>query len=66
LDEPQFERITADVSTSYAAVQREVGRRYGNGTSGDLVNRQTAVQPDGEVVTEEARIRLPELETGSQ
>ncbi|MGH7233458.1 MAG: hypothetical protein ACREJU_19160 [Nitrospiraceae bacterium] len=59
LDVPQFELVTADISTSFEEVQREAEKQYGRST-GRFVNRQTAVQPDGAVVTEEARVKKAE------
>ena len=59
LDVPQFELVTADISASFEEVQREAERKFGH-SAGRFVNRQTAVQPDGGVVTEEARAKKAE------
>ena len=56
LDVPQFELITADISASFEEVQREAEKKYGR-SDGRFIHRQTAVQPDGAVVTEEARVK---------
>ncbi len=56
LDVPQFELITADISASFEEVQQEVEKKHG-GSAGRFINRQTAVQPDGAVVTEEANVK---------
>jgi hypothetical protein len=53
LDVPQFELVTADISAPFEAVQREIELKYGR-AAGRFINRQTALQPDGTVVTEEA------------
>ncbi len=59
LDVPQFELVTADVAISFEAVQREVDKKFGH-SAGRFINRQTAVQPDGAVVTEEANVKKAE------
>lgn len=59
LDVPQYELVTADISASFQEVQREAERKYGHSV-GRFVNRQTAVQADGVVVTEEARVKKDE------
>lgn len=59
LDVPQYELLTSDISASFEEVQREAERKYGP-SAGRFVNRQTAVQPDGVVVTEEARVKKAE------
>lgn len=59
LDVPQFELITADISASFEEVQREVEKKHG-GSVGRFINRQTAVQSDGAVVTEEAKAKKAE------
>jgi hypothetical protein len=58
-DEPQFELVTADMMTPIEAVRREVTRRYPGASPGRLLHRQTAAQPDGRLLTQEAPIRLP-------
>lgn len=58
LNYPPLELITADSSTSFEAVQRKVDKKFGCST-GRFINRQTAVQPDGAVVTEEAQAKKP-------
>lgn len=57
-DPPRFELLTPDVLTSFASVKRLVAERYGEPQAVQLINRQTAVQPDGELLTEEAESRL--------
>ena len=57
-DTPQFELLTPDVLMPLQAVQRLVADRYSR-TAARLINRQTAVQPDGSVITEEAALREP-------
>jgi hypothetical protein len=59
LDIPQFELVTADISASLEAVQREIEQKYDR-AAGRFINRQTAVQPDGAVVTEEAKMKKAE------
>jgi len=59
LDIPQFELVTADISASLEAVQREMEQKYDR-AAGRFINRQTAVQPDGAVVTEEAKMKKAE------
>ncbi len=59
LEVPQFELVTADISASFGEVQRKAENKYGR-AAGRFVNRQTAVQPDGAVVTEEARVKKAE------
>lgn len=56
LDVPRYKLVTADISASFEGVQREAERKYGQ-SIGRFVQRQTAVQPDGAVVTEEARVK---------
>ena len=56
LDVPRYKWVTGDISASFEGVQREAERKYGHST-GRFVQRQTAVQPDGAVVTEEARVK---------
>ncbi len=56
LDVPQYELITADISASFGEVQREAENKYGQ-SAGRFIHRQTAVQLDGAVVTEEARVK---------
>ena len=53
---PQFELITPDVSMPFEKVQRLVTDTYGPQTSRRIINRQTARQADGQVVTEEAHM----------
>ena len=56
LDVPQYELLTADISATFEEVQREAATKYGQ-SAGRFIHRQTAVQPDGAVVTEEARVK---------
>jgi len=56
-DTPEFELLTSDVNVPFAAVQRQVQERYGCGPT-EFHNRQTARQPDGSMVTEEAETEL--------
>lgn len=57
LDVPRFELLTADVTAPFADVEGEAAGRYGRAASGRIVQRQTAVQPGGAVVTEQAEFQ---------
>ncbi len=57
-DETPFELITPDVSLSFEKVQQLVTDKFGPLTSFRIINRQTARQADGHVITEEASIML--------
>lgn len=54
LDEPRFELLTEDVLMPLAAVQRLAAVRFGGLPADRLINRQTAAQSGGRLLTEEA------------
>ena len=58
MDLPQFELITSDVSMPFEKVQRVITDKYGPLASRRFVNRQTVLQTDGSVITEEASMVL--------
>ena len=65
-DAPQYEWLTGDVMLPFVLVEQEVLSRYGGPQSGRVVNRQTAVQPDGGLRTEEASTSLPDLGSATE
>lgn len=56
VNEPQFELVERDVLAPLEAVSRAAAEKYGVVPSGRLLHRQTAVQSDGRVLTQEARL----------
>jgi hypothetical protein len=56
-DVPRFEQIGDDVTLPLETVVQRAAERLGRTPSGRIVNRQTAIQPDGILVTEESLIR---------
>lgn len=62
LDLPQFELITPEASESIETVERAVIEKYGLSLSRRLINRQTAEQSDGTVITEETSMTLKPTE----
>ena len=58
LEAPEFELLAEDVTTPFATVQRLVAEKYAQPAC-HVLNRQTAVQPDGGTITEEAPSPLP-------
>ena len=59
LDSPRYELLTTNVSVAFATVQRLAAEKYGLAPSGYVINRQTAIQPGGDIATEEATILIP-------
>lgn len=55
-DAPQFELLTTDVSLPLDSVVRLAEEKYGPLPPAGFLNRQTATQIDGNVVTQEAKI----------
>lgn len=53
-DDAQFELLSTDVQASLESIRQQVANKYGRSAPDRLLNRQTAVQPDGTVVTEES------------
>jgi len=58
LDTPQFEMLTSDISIPFEVIRREVAKKFGASAAPRMMNRQTAVQPDGTIITEEAKMSL--------
>lgn len=52
-DGPRFVLLSTDVLAPLATIRRDAKARYG--AVGGVVNRQTAIEESGDVVTEEAR-----------
>ena len=59
LDSPRYELLTTNVSVPFTAVQRLAAENFGHAPSGHVINRQTAIQPGGDVVTEESTTLIP-------
>lgn len=55
-EDTPFEVLTPDVSMPFEKVQRLVNDTYGPRTPRRIINRQTARQADGHVITEEAHM----------
>ena len=55
-DVPRFDRLSEDVTASLEEVIAAGTACFGRPLSGRIINRQTAMQPDGVTVTEESRI----------
>ena len=53
---PRFERLSGDVTLPLDRIIEEGAARFGRPLSGRIVNRQTARQPDGSLVTEQTEI----------
>lgn len=58
LDLPQFELISTEVALSFETVQHLINEKYGPSVLRRFINRQTALQADGNVITEEANMTL--------
>ena len=56
-DLARFAQIADDVTVPIETIQKMAAQILGRAVSGRVVNRQTAIQPDGTTVTEEAEIR---------
>lgn len=54
VDARQFELVANDVLVPFETIQGYIASKYGRGAPERLLNRQTAIQPDGRVITEEA------------
>lgn len=52
--EARFERISGDVTLPLEEITAIAEKQFGRALSGKIINRQTAAQPDGTLVTEEA------------
>lgn len=55
---PQFELISMDVALSFETVQHLINQKYGPSIPRRFINRQTARQADGNVITEETNMTL--------
>ena len=53
----RFAQITNDVTYALETVQEMAAQILGRAPTGRVVNRQTATQPDGTTITEEAAIK---------
>ena len=58
LDVAQFELLTPDVLMPLVTIERMVVERYGRPAPDHLLNRQTALQPDQRLLTEETPSHL--------
>lgn len=58
LDLPQFELISTDVSLPFVTLQHLINEKYDSSVSRRLINRQAALQADGDVITEEVSMML--------
>jgi hypothetical protein len=55
-DVSRFEGLDEDVTTPLETIRQRAEARFGRPLSGRIINRQTAMQPNGVVVTEESAI----------
>jgi hypothetical protein len=55
-DVSRFEPLDEDVTTPLETIRQRAEARLGRPLSGRIINRQTAMQPNGVVITEESEM----------